>query len=229
MILYSSLLLYNIYIISLINKYNVIDKKDILWLLFASLITFFFSYIIICDPNPIIGIITYYIFFPNFFKAILIIIFHTYFFSKYYKLKNYNYINNLYNNNHGKIFKKDYLFNRTANYFLSDTINYFKKNKNIFVILLIIFFLINIILFVNRIKIWIYLNSKEKTLPIASSKNTTFYITAMIANMEGIITNFIEEMKKLINYLAKENIILSIVENGDSKDKTRYFLRIFKT
>jgi hypothetical protein len=65
-------------------------------------------------------------------------------------------------------------------------------------------------------------------LPISSSKNTTFYITAMIVNMEGIIINFIEEMKKLIYYLGKENVILSIVENGDSKDKTRYYLREFK-
>ena len=51
----------------------------------------------------------------------------------------------------------------------------------------------------------------------------------MIVNMEGIIINFIEEMKKLIYYLGKENIIISIVENGDSKDKTRDYLRKFKT
>jgi hypothetical protein len=46
--------------------------------------------------------------------------------------------------------------------------------------------------------------------------------------MEGIIVNFIEEMKKLIYYLGKENVILSIVENGDSKDKTRKYLTKFK-
>ena len=51
----------------------------------------------------------------------------------------------------------------------------------------------------------------------------------MVANMEGIIVNFIEEMKKLINYLGKENVIISIVENGDSKDKTRDYLKEFKT
>ena len=51
----------------------------------------------------------------------------------------------------------------------------------------------------------------------------------MIANMEGIIVNYIEEMKKLIYYLGKENVIISIVENGDSKDKTRDYLRDFKT
>jgi hypothetical protein len=36
-------------------------------------------------------------------------------------------------------------------------------------------------------------------------------------------------MKKLIFFLGKENVIISIVENGDSKDKTRDYLRKFKT
>jgi hypothetical protein len=184
----------------------------------------------ICDPNPIICIITYYIFFPNFYKAILIIIFHTYFFSKCSNLQNYHYINKLKDNNLCKKFKSNYLYNRNKYYFLSDTFKYFKNKYKLYILfaLLILFFSINIILFINRIKIWIYFNSKKQTLPISSSKNTTFYITAMIVNMEGIIINFIEEMKKLIYYLGKENAILSIVENGDSKDKTRYYLREFK-
>ena len=186
----------------------------------------------ICDSNPIICIITYYIFFPNFFKAILIIIFHTFFLSKFYIIQNYKYINNLDKNYFSKTLKTNYLHDLNGYYFLSYALNYFKESKNrccLFLNLLILFLLINVILFVNRIKIWIYFNGKEKTLPISSSKNTTFYITAMIVNMEGIIVNFIEEMKKLIYYLEKENVIISIVENGDSKDKTRDYLRKFKT
>ena len=35
-------------------------------------------------------------------------------------------------------------------------------------------------------------------------------------------------MKKLINYLGEENVIISIVENGDSKDNTRQYLKEFK-
>jgi len=61
----------------------------------------------IYEPNPIICIITYYIFFPNFFKAILIIIFHTYLFSKYYIIKDYNFINNLNGNNTGRKFQNN--------------------------------------------------------------------------------------------------------------------------
>jgi hypothetical protein len=129
-------------------------------------------------------------------------------------------------------FKKYYIYNRNSNYFLSDVFKYFKRDKYNFylsLILIFLFFSINLILFVNRIKIWVYFNKKEKTLPISTSQNTIFYITGMIADMEGIIINFIEEMKKLINYLGKDNVILSIVENGDSKDNTRDYLKEFKT
>ena len=211
-------------------KYSLMNKKEISWFLFVSLFSYLFSYFMICDPNPINCIITYYIFFPNFFKAILITIFHTYFFSKYYIMQHYYFIN-LKNNYLAPKLKYYNLDNRKAFYFLSDVIKYFKKNKtrlSLSLFLLLLFFSINIILFVNRIRIWIYFRKKEKTLPISTSKNTTFYITAMIVNMEGIIVNFIEEMKKLIYYLGKENVILSIVENGDSRDKTREYLKEFK-
>ena len=226
LLIYSFLLLFNIYIILSIIKYGLNNKNEILRLLFVSLLSYLFSYFMIYDSNPLICIITYYIFFPNFIKAILIVIFHTYFFTRYPLILNYDYINN----NFDKELKKIYFHKRKANYFLSDAIKYCKKNKHryIFIILLILFLSINIIIFINRIKIWVYFNNKEKTLPISSSKNTTFYITAMIVDMEGIIVNFIEQMKKLIYYLGKENVILSIVENGDSKDNTREYLKEFK-
>ena len=87
---------------------------------------------------------------------------------------------------------------------------------------------INVFLFLNKIKIWVYFNNKEKTLPISSTKNTIFYITALVVNMEQIINNYIEEMKKLILYLGEKNVIISIVENGDSKDNTNKYLKEFQ-
>lgn len=50
----------------------------------------------------------------------------------------------------------------------------------------------------------------------------------MIIDMEKIINNFIEQMKLLIFYLGEKNIIISIVENGDSKDKTNEYLKSFQ-
>ena len=133
------------------------NKKDILFLLFILLFSYFLSYFFICDPNPIICIITYYIFFPNFYKAILIVIFHTYIISKYSIKQNY-YYNNLYNNDFNIKFKKYYMDSREVYYFFSDifkSLNKIKKKPYIFLILLVLFFSIYIFLFVNRIKIWV--------------------------------------------------------------------------
>jgi len=128
-LIYASLLLYNIFIIYSVRKNELNNKKEILWILFTTLNSYIFSYFMICDQNPIISIITYYIFFPDFFKAIIIIIFHTYFFSKYYIIQKYNYINNL-NDKYDIIqFKKHYIYKRSSDYFLSEIINYFKKDK----------------------------------------------------------------------------------------------------
>ena len=98
----------------------------------------------------------------------------------------------------------------------------------LFLLLLLLLFSINVFLFLNRVKLWIYFNSKEKTLPKSYSKNTTFYITAMVVNMEEIINNFIKQMKHLIFYLGENNVIVSIVENGDSLDKTKEYLKSFQ-
>ena len=96
------------------------NKKGILWFLFVSLFAYLFSYFIICDPKPFICIFTYYIFFPNFFKAILLIIFHTYIISKYSTIQNYDYINNN-DNIFDKKFRKN-IYNKKQYYFLSDFI-----------------------------------------------------------------------------------------------------------
>ena len=50
----------------------------------------------------------------------------------------------------------------------------------------------------------------------------------MISDMESIINNYIKQMTKLINYLGEQNVIISIIENGDSKDQTRKYLRDFQ-
>lgn len=194
----------------------------------------FFTYYIICDPNPILCFITYYIFWPDFFKAILIMLIHTYFLYLYQRKDKFlkNSKNSPIENtaiNHD-FFKFNYYFSSKEYYFLSNFIKYFSKKKKLFMLflLLILLFAINAFLFINRVKLWIYFNRKEKILPIASSKHTTFYITAMIFNMEKIINNFIEQMKYLIFYLGEKNVIISIVENGDSFDKTKEYLKSFQ-
>ena len=46
--------------------------------------------------------------------------------------------------------------------------------------------------------------------------------------MEKIIVDFIEQIKLLINYLGENNVIISLVENGDSKDNTKKYLKDFQ-
>ena len=115
-------------------------------------------------------------------------------------------------------------------FFLSDIFIFFEKKWNITLIILalICLIIIDVFLFLNKIYIWIYFTDKKKALPILSSKNTTFYITSNIFNMENTINDYIGEMKKLINYLGEDHVIISIVENGDSRDNTRMFLEEFK-
>ena len=108
-------------------------------------------------------------------------------------------------------------------FFLSEFIFQFKRIKNIFLFILITS-IIQFSLFLYRVKFWINFNSKERALPIATAANTKFYIASCICNMGPKIEDYIDEMKKLINYLGPENVMVSIIENGDSKDATRDYL-----
>ena len=120
------------------------------------------------------------------------------------------------------IFSESYLF---ASFF-----NFIEKKKffKTFIFIIIILTGIEVIIFVNRIKLWVYFYKKENTLKKASVRNTTFYITSNVVNMKSIIQIYLSELKKLIKYLGEQNVIISIVENEDSIDNTRLYLEDFK-
>ena len=222
-LIYGNLLLYHLYIFLLLIKKGILRKIETVYFLITSLFLYITTYFIICDPNPFSAFFVYYTFNPYFIKAILIIIIHTYFLSKYK-----NYINLTEKTNAFKIkLKISYI---SDSYFLSDFFKFIKHKISFkyFIFGLILFLFCDAIIFVNRIKIWVYFNKIDKTLPKFYSKNTTFYIASNIVNIENIIDYYIGEMKKLINYLGQSNVIVSIVENGDSKDNTRKYLEDFQ-
>jgi len=237
-LIYFFLTIYHLYVLLFLFYVNE-EKKNlkIKKYLYSSLFLYLFTYFIICDTNPLFYLFVYYIFFPNFFKAIIIVLIHSFFLSKYFQEERQNNLS-LENNEKSPLKNKIESSNNNSNsyinkrfYFLCDYINYFTNSKLrlfIFLLSLMLIIFIEILIFFNRIKIWVFLNDKKQTLPIASSKNTTFYITAMIVNMEDIINNYLFEMTKLINYLGEENVIVSIVENGDSTDNTRNYLIKFQ-
>ena len=232
LIIYLSLSLYHIYIFILALKYHYKQKYRLIIFFIISIILYRCTYYYICDPNPVFCFISFYIFYPNFLKAILIILIHTYFLSKYPCIsKSQCFFDMEEKKAFKKTFSKKPKKHSSRYFFLSQFFKFITKSYTIFflfLLLLIIFFFLDVTIFLHRIKLWVIFNSKEKTLPVASSKNTTFFITATVVNMEKTIKNYIVQMKKLINYLGKENVIVSIVENGDSKDKTRKYLKTFQ-
>ena len=134
--------------------------------------------------------------------------------------------------------KKENKENIVKLYFLYNEIQYYWKNKESLIWLLIWLILLRIAIYFYDIKYWIYIESPEKLLynsdsnnnknDITKSNKTIYYISAVIYNMEPIIKDWISEMKQLIDYLGRENVIVSIVENGDSTDKTRKYLNFFE-
>ena len=229
LLIYIFLSLYHFYIYIILFKSKEVHNHDSKVFLFISLFIYLFTYFIICDPNPIFCLISFYSFYPNFVKAIFIIFIHSY--SLYYFI-NHNKSNIInyktqeessskFRNNSKKIIES---------YFLSSFFDYIFKKRvfKSFIIGLILFYSIEIIIFVNRIKLWVYFNKKENILPIASYKNTTFYITSNVVNIKNIIEDYLFQLKNLINYIGERNVIISIVENGDSKDDTRTFLKNFQ-
>ena len=228
-LIYMILILYHVYSFILILKNKSFKKFKKRNYIFASLFLFVITYYFICDPNPFLSFVFYRIFYPDFMKAIIIFIIHTYFLS-FSKIVG----ENIFINSNELIYSKYKLnenFNKSANsYFLSEFIKLAKAKKlrRFTLIFFFLFFFLNNFLFENRISLWIYFNNKNKTLPLSFSKNRVFYITSNVINIEPIIEVYIDEMKKLIDYLGHNNTIISIVENGDSVDNTRYYLRGFE-
>ena len=233
-LIYIILIIHNIYfLIYIIIEFISKDQYKIVFSVLISLFLYYFSYYYICDSNPNFYLVVYYLFYPNFFKAILIVFIHTFIVSKVFICCQYKFLESSINCNDISFSKvaisiqknEDNPPTRKKNYyFLSFYTNYFlnnKKNFIIFILSLIIIIALEVFAFMNRIKFWVHRNKKNITLPIATAKNTTFFIAATVHNMEKIIDDYFIEMKKLINYLGKENIIISIMENGDSTDKTR--------
>ena len=240
-LIYAFLSIYHILISIYVFSENFSNNKNKIKTFFIySLLLYLFSYFIIFDTNPFFFIVLYYLFFPCFWKLILIVFIHTFCLAKFFKKENaYKPIENNSDFNENISLKGDFdnsvkLLSKNSvknYYFLCGFFNLILKSKKrffIFLISLILIVIIDINLFINRIKLWVFFNGKSKTLPKMTSLNTTFYITATLVNMEKIIKDYIKEMIKLINYLGKENVIVSIVENGDSVDNTTQYLEEFQ-
>ena len=167
-------------------------------------LSFFISHVFIREPNPIYHLFTFYLPIPYFFRSIFIIIFITY-------ILNIRIIKS----NENKFFLSDFIISLLAN----------KKKFFLFFSILIIS---KLSIYFYNLKYWIYFTPKNIALPSDTNNNTKYYICSVLFNIEPIAFDWISQMKLLINYLGKENIIVSILENGDSTDNTRKYLSEFR-
>ena len=271
-IIYTALLIINMYYL-IKMKFKIKLKQLIIYIF--SLIT---SYYLIKDPNPFYYLLTFYLPFPNFFRAVFIIIFISFIFNKYIQISDNQNIslkddkikenkeekskeikeileekknNNIEkeekkeenkeeNNIKGKEEKKidNNISNEKNNKmcFLENEIKYFWENKDKLIRLFIYLILIRIGIYFYDIKYWIYFKDEQELLSYylnpgfnnTNNNKTMYYISAVVYNMDPIIKDWISEMKQLIDFLGKNQVIVSIVENGDSTDKTRKYLNYFE-
>ena len=220
---YFFLFVYSILIMSNISKlfkillFEKFQLKNKLYTFLKYIFVYILSYFLIKDPNPFYNLLTFYLPFPNLFKGIFIIIFVSFFL-------NNNVLNIQLENTH----IKEERANKYESFFLSKYFTYFKNNKAQLMFILLILIGIKVSIYLYNIKFWIYLTSKEEILPSDDINHTKYYICSIICNAETIIVDWISQLKLLIDFLGKDNVYISILENADSKDNTPKYLSEFK-
>ena len=243
--IYSGLILSNIFkYFKILFFYKIRAGKKLL-ILIEYPILYLISYFLIKDPNPFYQLLAFYLPLPNLFKGIFIVIFITYLFNnKMYNIEQDNTPIKKVNNeeqekpqkeddDYKEIKDKDIGEKKDKNkkiypFFLSEYFTYFLKNKKKFIFFILTLISIRLLIYFYKIKYWIYFTPKEIALPSDTEKNTKYYICAIVCNIEPIAIDWIGQMKLLIDYLGKENVYISILENQDSKDNTRKFLEEFR-
>ena len=216
-LIYSVLIISNIFRLFKIFLFQKLTIKEKLYIFIKYIFIYLLSYFLIKDPNPFYNLFTFYLPFQNLFRGIFIIIFITFFLN-----------NKIFNVNSEEKEKNDNKQKKYNAFFLSNLFDYFRRNKKHFLLLLFFLIITKLSIYFYNIKFWIYLSQKENVLVSDSINNTKYYICSIICNAETIIVDWIFQLKLLINYLGKENVYISILENADSKDNTAKYLSEFK-
>ena len=240
--IYSGLILSNIFkLIYIILFYKIKFGKRLLTFLEYCFI-YIISYFLIKDPNPFYYLFTFYLPLPNFFRGIFLVIFITYSFNN--RINNIETSDNkIKTNDNGKENeektnaeeeikevkdKNKKEIKKIERFFLYEYFIYFAKNKKKFLYLILTLIGIRLIIYFYNLKFWIYFTPKEISLPSDAENNTKYYICSIVCNIEPIIIDWVGQLKLLIDYLGKKNVYISILENGDSKDNTRLYLKEFE-
>jgi hypothetical protein len=160
---------------------------------------------LIIKYNPIFNSLFFWVPFQDLLRSILLIKTINYFFEYDFKFLHIDVRNELLN----------FWFSRYADYqvFISIKHEYFSSKEKIlkFVLILIIIKLIHFFYDENVLPNYYLPKVREKK----------YFICANLYNNENIMDTWTSEMLKLVKYVGEENVFISIVENGDSTDRTR--------
>jgi hypothetical protein len=159
---------------------------------------------LIKNNNPFFNLLFFWLPFQNYFKGMLMI-----------KVLNYLIHKEIIKIKDKSLLLKEDIGDKSYN---ENSFNCNFINKKIIFVLL----LIKILHFLFEDQFSYLLINKSKL------KSQKYFIAANLYNNQDIIEDWTSEMLKLVNYLGPENCFVSIVENGDSSDKTPLVLKKFE-
>lgn len=216
---YLSISYYVSFSLALLRIYFLIKYFDAAYYVLKIIIIAMLVNILIKNHNPFYNSLLFWLPFSDLFRALFMLkIFNILFELDFTSLKIDEQLELL----NGK-FSKYLDYKIFASFYDSKANSIEIKSKKIKFIFFIIF------LIILKISIFFY---DQNILPASYSvkvKQKKYFICANLFNNTNIIDDWTSEMYKLISYLGKENVFVSILENGDSKDDTAQKLENFKS
>lgn len=212
-----NLLLIVLFVSSVFNLrryYILLTKTDPRVFIIKISIVYFAIYMLLVKINPFYNLL--FIWFPynleTILKSILIVIVQNLVIKQHYSAQSENIKEEIYH--------KCPIINFPVFKILNDKI--FTSKKKLLGFFLISIFL-NISFFFYDTQFFVHFVNKD-----IYYKNKRFFICANIFNNEDILEDWTRQMHYLIDFIGKENVYISIHENGDSWDNTRSMLLKFK-
>jgi hypothetical protein len=164
--------------------------------------------------NPVYNFIFFWVPFNDFFRGLVIIKFLNFIYEQ-------DILHALENNLNPDFLKIIEKYKDLSHITFKSIISFFIPRKKLLALLLMFLLLIKLSIFFYR----------DNNLPFEYKerlKSKKYFICANLFNNRDIIEDWTNELLKLVDYLGKDNVYISIEENGDSWDGTSEYLKSFE-
>jgi len=214
------------FILSLLRIYVIIKSNecDLVIISMKLFCTWLFTNVVIKNHNPFYHSLLFWLPFDEIFRGIFIIKVMNILFEIELK-DNKKYEDNSTENGVTNIIKKgdDLQSSFISSYQIFNELftQIFPNNTRMFKIIFLL-----IVMKISYFFISDYYLPKNYHKVVHSKK---YFICSNLFNNEIILDDWTQELKKLIDYLGKDNVYVSILENGDSTDNTGKKLNDFKS